>query len=105
MDRQSSVMAVLVVAASLLLSACGLIGGGTRTVVCDGVFPRWVLDAQAYDGSGCSEALSFDQAPPNADWTPICTGMCLCPDGALYLDDRCTEIAADRPWPANVPYP
>jgi hypothetical protein len=98
-------MVVVLVAASLALSACSLLGADTRTLVCDGVFPRWVLDAQAYDGGGCAEALSFDEAPPNADWTPVCTGMCLCPDGLLPIDDRCTEIPADMPWPPTVPYP
>jgi hypothetical protein len=98
-------MVVLLTAASVVLSACSLLGGGTRTVVCDGVFPRWVLNAQAYDGGGCAEALPFDQAPPNADWTSVCTGMCLCPDGAVYMNDRCTEIPADQPWPATVSYP
>ena len=100
-------MVVFLLSAVVALSACSLVE--TRTVICDGVFPQWVLDAQDYDGGGCAEPLPFDQAPENADWTPICTGMCLCPDGSLYLDpatmDECTVIPSDRPWPSSAPYP
>ena len=48
-----------------------------RTIMCDGTFPRWMLQAQDYDGGGCAEVLPSSAAPPNADWTMICTGMCL----------------------------
>jgi hypothetical protein len=47
-----------------------------HTLVCDGSFPRWMLDAQGYDGGGCAEVLPSDQAPANADWTMWCTGYC-----------------------------
>jgi uncharacterized protein YceK len=100
MSRLSSAIVVL---AMMALSACSLVQ--TRTIVCDGVFPQWVLETQDYDGSGCAEALTLDQAPEGADWTPICTGMCICDDGSIMIDDVCTAIAPDRPWPPNVPYP
>jgi hypothetical protein len=53
------------------------------TIQCDGSLPVWMLEAQNYDGGGCAEPLPFWQAPPNADWTEHCMGMC----------------AGDNPWP------
>ena len=96
--RQCSVILLV------LLVGCSLLPTN-RTVICDGVFPQWVLDAQDYDGSGCAEALPFDRAPGNADWTPVCTGMCLCGQGEVLLDDVCAAIPPDQPWPPSVPYP
>ena len=98
MGRLSSVVIVL------LLAGCSLFGS-SQTIVCDGVFPQWVLDAQDYDGGGCAEALPLDQAPENADWTPVCTGLCLCDRGEVRIDDGCTVIPPDRPWPSRIPYP
>jgi hypothetical protein len=87
----------------LILAGCSLFP--TRTIICDGVHPQWVLDAQDYDGGGCVEAIPFDQAPPGADWTPVCTGYCFCQRGEMYIDDECEVWPADRPWPASIPYP
>ncbi len=53
------------------------------SIQCDGNLPVWMLEAQDYDGGGCAEPLPFWQAPPNADWTEHCMGMC----------------AGDHPWP------
>ena len=55
----------------------------TVSIQCDGNLPVWMLEAQDYDGGGCAEVLPFWQAPPNADWTEHCMGMC----------------AGDNPWP------
>ena len=101
--RLSAALPLVLLSAVMLLGACS--GESTRTLYCDGIFPQWVLDAQDYDNGGCAEAIPFDQAPENADWTPVCTGMCLCPQGELYIDTACTAIAADRPWPSSIPYP
>lgn len=43
---------------------------------CDGSLPRWMLYAQDYDGGGCATVLPSHEAPPNADWTLHCIGMC-----------------------------
>lgn len=42
----------------------------------DGEIPRWMLDAQDWDGSGSACVLPSHEAPPNADWTLHCIGMC-----------------------------
>lgn len=55
-------------------------------IQCDGSLPRWMLYAQDYDGSGCAEVLPSSEAPPNADWTPYCMGMC-------------AEFDEPGPWP------
>lgn len=102
MLRLSPAVLVLVLAAGVLLSACGL--GGTRTIVCDGTHPQWVLDARNSRG-GCVETIPFDQAPENADWTPVCSSYCLCPQGELNMNGVCIAIAADQPWPSEYPYP
>ena len=46
----------------------------TRDCYSDGSFPRWMLDAQDYDGSGFACVLPSHEAPPNADWTLQSTG-------------------------------
>jgi len=45
-------------------------------MTCDGNFPRWVLEAQNYDGGGCAYELPWFLAPPGADWTTYCTMWC-----------------------------
>ena len=52
-----------------------------RLYWCDGYMPLWMLEAQRYDGGGCAIELPFWEAPPNADWTQVCLG--LCPDSLL----------------------
>jgi hypothetical protein len=90
----------------VLLAGCSLHGYNRDVpIVCDGTFPQWVLDAQGYDGGGCAEALPFDQAPKDANWTPVCTGYCLCDRGQLWIDDACKPISSSEPWPASVHYP
>jgi hypothetical protein len=88
---------------AMILTGCGLLW--TETIICDGVHPQWVLDAQDYDGSGCVTTIPFDQAPPDADWTPVCTGTCLCPQGEVSIDDECEPWPSDRPWPSSMSYP
>lgn len=106
-------LGVLLAAFFLVVLFLAVPGPGVSTMVCDGEWPQWVLDAQGSDGSsGCVWAIPFDQAPKNADWTPVCTGMCLCPEGTLYLgpgkeftsSDQCTEWPADQPWPSGFWY-
>ena len=92
---------LLLLSAVVSLSACSV---RTRTVVCDDTHPQWVLDAQNSRG-GCVEAIPFDQAPENADWTPVCSSYCLCPQGQLRMNTECVAIAADQPWPSDYPYP
>ena len=52
-------------------------GPVVRTILCDGSLPRWMLEAQDYRGGGCAEVLPISDAPPGADWSPYCLGMCL----------------------------
>lgn len=81
-------------------------------IVCDGEWPRWVLDAQGYTDGGCVHPIPYDQAPRDADWTPVCTGMCLCPEGTLYLgvgkeftsSHQCTAWPPAQPWPSRFWY-
>lgn len=89
---------------AVVLAGCNFFGT-SRAIVCDGVWPQWMLDAQDYDGSGCVEALPFDQAPEDADWTPINTGYGLCPDGEMFMDGECIAWPANRPWPPGFGYP
>jgi hypothetical protein len=59
------------------LSAAALwIGESSPTIQCDGTVPVWMLVAQDYDGGGCAEILPSYRAPPDADWTPYCIGLC-----------------------------
>ena len=90
--------------AGLVIAGCSPLGFN-RTMVCDGLFPQWVLDAQDYGGGGCAEVLPISQAPPNADWTPVWTGYAFCSDGELFIDEECVAWPADQPWPSNHPYP
>jgi hypothetical protein len=84
-------------------ASCSLFATRT-TIFCDRVHPQWVLTAQDYDGGGCVKMIPLDQAPPHADWTPVCTGMCLCAQGELSIDDECEAWPPDRPWPSSIPY-
>jgi len=69
-----------------------------------------MLDVGHYDGTGCVPVFPYDQAPPNADWTPYCDGECFCPDGSggrfrggrFIGNEPCRVYPADRPWPSNV---
>jgi hypothetical protein len=45
-------------------------------VQCDGALPVWMLNAQDYNGGGCAEVLPSHEAPPDADWTLYCMGLC-----------------------------
>lgn len=67
------VLAVLVASVVVVM----LTVSQTRTYVCDGAFPVWMLEAQDYDNGGCAYVLPSDQAPPDADWRIQCTGVCL----------------------------
>ena len=48
---------------------------------CDGYMAAWMLEAQDYQNTGCAYELPFWEAPPDADWTQVCLG--LCPDSLL----------------------
>jgi hypothetical protein len=51
----------------------------------DGAYPRWMLEATGYGVGGCAQALPSNAAPPNADWTMYCIGMCGCnPNGDTF---------------------
>ena len=93
------------VVVGFVLASCSLLGFTNRTIVCDGLFPQWVLDEQDYEGGGCAEVIPLSQAPPNADWTPVWTGYAFCSDGELFIDEECVAWPADQPWPSNHPYP
>lgn len=49
------------------------------TIQCDGNIPRWMVEAQEppYTGGGCAELLPTHEAPPGADWSPYCLGLCV----------------------------
>ena len=64
------VFAVGIIALSIVLI---FVTPEVHSIVCPGGGPKWMLDAQNYQG-GCSEVLPSDQAPPNADWTIYCGG-------------------------------
>ena len=68
--------AALVVGAVVVVGLLFL-GPVVRGYYCDGAAPKWMLDAQNYDGGGCYEVLPEWQKPPNADETLICLGVCL----------------------------
>ena len=109
-----AVFAWAVILAGLFLAVLVFFGPSNVGVsgFCDGVAPKWVLDRQGYDGGGCALFFPFDQAPKDADWTPICLGMCLCPEGTLYVgpgkeftsSDQCTAWPPDQPWPSGLWY-
>ena len=83
----------------MVLAGCSLFGWGQNAIVCDGVWPQWMLDAADYNGGGCVEVLPPEAAPPNADWTPVCTGNCLCPEGELPDADNVCRPPPPGPWP------
>lgn len=105
-------LAVLLAAFFLIVLFFVVPGPGLSMIVCDGAWPKWVLDAQGYTEGGCVHPIPFDQAPKGADWTPVCTGMCGCPEGTLYVgvgkeftgSDQCTTWPPDQPWPSGFWY-
>ena len=58
------------------LIVIGFIQLSSRVEWCDISVPRWMLEAQDYKGGGCARELPFWEAPPDADWTMVCLGMC-----------------------------
>jgi hypothetical protein len=114
--QSAAVFASAVFLAGLFLAVLFLFGpsnAGVSVIICDGEWPRWVLDAQNWEPNDCVRPIPFDQAPKGADWTPVCTGMCgLCPEGTLYVgpgkeftsSDQCTEWPPDQPWPSGLWY-
>jgi hypothetical protein len=72
--KGSVLPAVAILVALNFIAACDLYG--PTTIQCDGSVPIWMIEAQDYDDSGCAEVLPSGQAPPKADWTPYCLGMC-----------------------------
>ena len=66
-------LAVIAVA----FAAMVLLAPSVRHLQCDGSLPRWMLEAQHYNYSGCAEVLPVWDAPPGADWSPYCMGMCI----------------------------
>lgn len=107
-----AVLSYAVILAGLFLAVLVFFGPSNAGVSCwyHGEWPRWVLDAQGYSDGGCVHPIPFDQAPKDADWTPVCTGQCLCPEGTLYLgpgkeftsSDQCTAWPPDQPWPSGL---
>jgi len=68
-------------------------GPVVQTAQCDGSAPRWMLEAQDYDGGGCALVFPSEEAPANADWTPYCLGLCGCkPGGANYAGVACEAV-------------
>jgi hypothetical protein len=65
--------------AALLLIVLMALGPDVRAIQCDGNVPRWMVDAQEppYSGGGCAQLLPTHEAPPNADWSPYCIGLCV----------------------------
>lgn len=68
---------VLALSVAAVAAALFLFKPVQHTIMCDGSFPRWMLQAQDYKGGGCAEVFPTSEAPPNADWTMICTAMCI----------------------------
>ena len=52
------------------------LGAGALPCTVDGNHPRWMLEAQGYDGSSCVQELPSFLAGPGADWTIYCTMWC-----------------------------
>jgi hypothetical protein len=76
-NRRTVAVTAMVVAVLILVVAIASSRRDVFTQVqCDGYLPQWMLDAQGYDGGGCAEVLPTSEAPPDADWTPVCLGMC-----------------------------
>ena len=67
-----SLVAAALLTALVVLASCS----PERGLQCDGALPRWMLHAQGYDGGGCAMVLPSHEAPPNADWTLHCMGLC-----------------------------
>jgi hypothetical protein len=63
-------------ALAIFIAAEVVLRPGTGVYGCDGSYPKWMLDAQGYKGGGCAHVLPSNQAPPDADWTMYCLGMC-----------------------------
>lgn len=68
-------LGVAAVVAGVVL-AMVLLRSPLQMVQCDGSLPRWMIDAQDYNGGGCAEVLPTSEAPANADWSPYCLGYC-----------------------------
>jgi hypothetical protein len=76
-NRRTVAVTALVVGVLILVVAIASSRGDVFThVQCDGSLPQWMLDAQGYAGGGCAEVLPTSDAPPDADWTLVCLGMC-----------------------------
>jgi hypothetical protein len=74
MKRVSALIAGFMLVA--VLASCWLAFPRQSVVQCDGTVPTWMIQAQDYNGGGCAEVLPTNAAPPNADWTPYCLGLC-----------------------------
>jgi hypothetical protein len=98
MDRVLSAVAVTLVSAFVIAFALIFLGATTQHAVCHGTVPQWTLDAQNYQGGGCPLIIPRDQAPADADWTPIHMWPFPCHDGELNIDDVCIAVPADQPW-------
>lgn len=79
MTERNVALAFVAGAATLavgVLLAIAFFGSPVHMVYCDGSFPRWMLEAQGYQGGGCAEVLPTSEAPANADWSLYCIGTC-----------------------------
>jgi len=82
--RHDTLLAATFVLVAGLVVVLGVLLIRPMTIMCDGSYPRWMLEATDYDGR-CVEVLPSDAAPANADWTLYCTGYCRCdPAGDTY---------------------
>jgi hypothetical protein len=61
-----------------------------------------MLEATGYEGGGCVEVLPSDAAPPNADWTQYCLGLCGCKDGGDTFQGVACEA---EDWVVVTPEP
>lgn len=75
-DRRAALIAVAVSGVVLFAAWFVFLRPVVLDYYCDGSAPRWMLEAQGYDGGGCYEVLPTSEAPPGADWTPVCVGLC-----------------------------
>jgi hypothetical protein len=91
--RLLPIAAVVALVAAVFLVGAWVHSANTRAIWCDGIAPVWMLQAQHYNGGGCYEVLPSEQAPPNADWRPYCTG--LCEPGTNPSDVRFPQPAQD----------
>jgi len=73
----ATVGAALIIGALLAVAVIIAVRPEVRTHQCDGSLPRWMIEAQDYNGGGCAEVLPTHDAPPGADWSPYCLGYCI----------------------------